>query len=179
MAEAQNNALENLNKELTAIIQVKDDKKAVAQAAPKGVKKKAAPKQKIIMVKSRRKMAIARASLKKGSGRITINNVNINLFKPKEVRELMLEPINFSSQTREIANSSDIKVNVQGGGLSGQTQASRTAIAKAIAAASNSEAVKNAYLKYDRTLLVDDVRQVEPKKFLGTKARARFQKSYR
>ncbi|MDE1825149.1 MAG: 30S ribosomal protein S9 [Candidatus Micrarchaeota archaeon] len=131
------------------------------------------------MVKSRRKMAIARARLTKGNGRITINNVNINLFKPKEVRELILEPVNFSSSTRDIANSSDIKVNVYGGGRSGQAQASRTAIAKAIASASGSDIIKNAYLKYDRTLVVDDVRQVEPKKFLGTKARARFQKSYR
>ena len=85
MAEA--NALENLNKELTAIIQVKDDKKVPVVAKQK---KRTAPKQKIILVKARRKMAIARASLKKGSGRVTINNVNINLFKPKEVRELML-----------------------------------------------------------------------------------------
>lgn len=176
MADAAPNALENLNKELTAIIQVKDDKKAPVAAKQR---KRTAPKQKIILVKARRKMAIARARLTKGSGRVTINNVNINLFKPKEVRELMLEPINFSAATRDIVNSSDIKVNVQGGGLSGQTQASRTAIAKAITAAANSEVVKSAYLKYDRTLLVDDVRQVEPKKFLGTKARARFQKSYR
>ncbi|MDE1761770.1 MAG: 30S ribosomal protein S9 [Candidatus Micrarchaeota archaeon] len=124
-------------------------------------------------------MAIARARLTKGAGRVTINNVNISLFKPKEVRELILEPIQFSSLTREIANSSDIKVTVQGGGASGQAQAVRTAIAKAIAGASNSEIIKDAYMKYDRNMLVDDVRQVEPKKFLGTKARARFQKSYR
>jgi len=176
MAEtpAKSDALENLNKEISAVIQVKEAPKAAVKQ-----RKRTAPKTKVVLVKARRKMAIARARLIKGSGRVTINNVSISLFKPKEVRELILEPINFSNLTREIANNSDIKVNVYGGGISGQSQASRTAIAKAISAASNSDVIKSAYMKYDRTLLVDDVRQVEPKKFLGTKARARFQKSYR
>ncbi|MGI0141254.1 MAG: 30S ribosomal protein S9 [Candidatus Micrarchaeales archaeon] len=177
MAEqnAKADALENLNKEISAVVQVKEEKKVVVVKQ----RKRTAPKQKMVLVKARRKMAIARARLTKGAGRVTINNIGIGLFKPKEVRELILEPINFSPLTREIANNSDIKINVYGGGLSGQAQACRTAIAKAMVAASPSDAIKSAYMKYDRTLLVDDVRQVEPKKFLGTKARARFQKSYR
>ncbi|MDE1856150.1 MAG: 30S ribosomal protein S9 [Candidatus Micrarchaeota archaeon] len=177
MAEAQppkSDALENLNKEISALVQVKEEKKA----APKA-RRRTAPKQKTIVVKARRKSAIARARITKGNGRITINNINANLFKPRVVRELILEPVNFSPLTKEVAGSSDIKINVRGGGASGQAQASRSAIAKAISAASTSDVIKNAYMKYDRTMLVDDVRQVEPKKFLGTKARARFQKSYR
>jgi small subunit ribosomal protein S9 len=70
-------------------------------------------------------------------------------------------------------------IYVNGGGSSGQAQAARSALAKVIAKASGTDAVKKLYMEYDRTMLVDDVRQVEPKKFKGPKARARFQKSYR
>ncbi len=87
------------------------------------------------------------------TGNLTINSVAINMLKPREIRELMLEPINFSTLTKEIANSSDIKVNVHGGGVSGQAQAVRTAVAKVLSGASNSDVIKKAYMKYDRTLL--------------------------
>ena len=81
--------------------------------------------------------------------------------------------------TQEIAAGSDISINVHGGGSSGQAQAARSALAKVISKAAGSDVVKKMYMDYDRTMLVDDVRQVEPKKFKGPKARARFQKSYR
>ena len=68
---------------------------------------------------------------------------------------------------------------MRGGGTSGQAQAARSALAKVIAKADQGDAVRKAYIDYDRTLMVDDVRQVEPKKYKGPKARARFQKSYR
>lgn len=166
--------VENLNKELSSL----------APKAAEGEKKQAkprrkAPKQKVIFVKSKRKNAVARARLTKGNGTIKINGKDVNLIKPVELRELILEPVNFSNITKEIAGSSDIIINVKGGGVSGQAQAARNAIAKAIAEAANSEIVRKAYMRYDRSLLVDDVRQVEPKKFLGPKARAKFQTSYR
>ncbi len=117
--------------------------------------------------------------LKQGTGRILINGKSVNLVKPIEVRELILEAIRINSSAKAIADSSDIMINVYGGGRSGQAQVARTAIAKAIVEASESEALKKEYMNYDRTLLVDDTRVVEPKKFKGPKARARFQKSYR
>ena len=73
----------------------------------------------------------------------------------------------------------DIKVNVQGGGASAQAQAVRSAIAKSIIEFSGMESLKKDYMHYDRFMVVDDSRRVEPKKFKGPKARARFQKSYR
>ncbi len=170
MAQDQN--IENLNKELGSL--------APAQAEKKGAKqKRRGIKQKVVLAKGKRKSAVARARLVKGNGTIRVNNVNVDMIKPEEIRELILEPVNFSSFTKEIADASDIKVNVRGGGISGQAQAARTAIAKAIAEAAGSDVVRKAYMKYDRALLVDDVRQVEPKKFKGPKARARFQTSYR
>jgi len=173
LSENKNQNLDNLNKELSSLTQQEAEKK---QAKPR---KKSTPKQKVILTKGKRKDAIARARLTKGNGVIKINGVDINLIKPKEIRELILEPVNFSNITKEIAESSNILVNVKGGGVSGQAQAARNAIAKAIAAAANSDIVRKAYMRYDRELLIDDPRRVEPKKFLGPKARARFQTSYR
>ncbi|MEM3638430.1 MAG: 30S ribosomal protein S9 [Candidatus Micrarchaeaceae archaeon] len=145
------------------------------QASPR--RRKAKPM--VILTKGKRKSAVARVRLIKGTGKVRINGRDIATINPKEIRDLMLEPINFSGITRQIAASYDISVNVHGGGLSGEAQAVRTAIAKAIAAAANSDVVAKAYMKHDRTLLIDDARRVEPKKFLGPKARARFQTSYR
>ena len=92
---------------------------------------------------------------------------------------MMMEPVNFSDTTRGIASKMDIKVSVYGGGASAQAQAVRSAIAKSIVEFSGADSLKKEYMHYDRFMVVDDSRRVEPKKFKGPKARARFQKSYR
>jgi small subunit ribosomal protein S9 len=134
---------------------------------------------KVVLVKSKRKTAVARASARPGSGRIRINGFDINVMGPVEHRRLMLEPIGVSSITRDLASKIDITVNVSGGGSSAQAQAVRSAIAKSIVGFSGSDAVEKEYMHHDRFMVVDDSRRVEPKKFKGPKARARFQKSYR
>ncbi len=67
----------------------------------------------------------------------------------------------------------------RGGGVVGQAEAVRTALARGIVEWHNDPAIKDAFLAYDRTLLVNDSRQKETKKPHGPGARARFQKSYR
>ena len=179
MADA--NKLDNLNKELESIggtATVAATQEENKKAAPK-VKKKVATKTKVVQTTGKRKRAVARVRLMKGNGTLRINKKGINTLEPIELRDLILEPVNFSQQTMDIAKASDIDVVIKGGGTSSQAGAARTAIAKAIAGASGSDAIGRAYMKYDRTLMVDDIRQVEPKKFLGPKARSRFQKSYR
>ena len=171
--------LENLDKELETLYQPKAGQKAVAKKAAPKAKKKAGVAKKPILARGKRKSAIARATLLPGTGVITINGVNINLIKPKEIRELILESIRISAAAKEIANNSNVQINVYGGGVSGQAQASRAALAKVITEASGSDSLRTMYMGYDRTLLIDDYRRVEPKKFLGPKARAKFQKSYR
>ncbi len=178
MVAEQKSGLEKLDAELQSLYTEQGAAKKEAKAKVRA--KKARPqKQKVVFVKSKRKAAVARAVLKQGTGRILINGKSVNLVKPIEVRELILEAIRINSSAKAIADSSDIMINVYGGGRSGQAQVARTAIAKAIVEASESEALKKEYMNYDRTLLVDDTRVVEPKKFKGPKARARFQKSYR
>ncbi len=147
-----------------------------AQQKPK---KKAARKDKMVLSSSKRKEARARAVVKKGTGRIIINSVNADLIEPREFRSLMLEPLNISNIAKELSKGVDIEVNVQGGGRSAQAQAVRSAIAKGISEYAESDTIRKEYLHYDRSLLVDDPRRVEPKKFKGPKARARFQTSYR
>ncbi len=173
-----------LDKELESLYQPKAavQKKA---AARKGTRAKAkgrakdAEKRKTVTSKGKRKRAVARATLTAGSGRILVNGVDVSRLRPDVIRELVLEPLRIAEQARSIAATSDIYVSVRGGGVSGQAQAARSAIAKAVASASGGDALRKAYLSYDRTLIVDDARRVEPKKFLGRKARARFQTSYR
>ncbi|KAI5288182.1 40S ribosomal protein S16, partial [Ascosphaera acerosa] len=80
----------------------------------------------------------------------------------------------------------DIRVRVTGGGHVSQIYAIRQAIAKSIVAyyqkfvdEYTKNQLKQAFVAYDRTLLVADNRRCEPKKFGGPGARARYQKSYR
>lgn len=131
------------------------------------------------MQKGKRKEAIARARLVSGAGEVVVNGINATILKPREISELILEPIRISKTARNLMSGSKIIVDVHGGGISGQAQAARNAVAKVIVASSGDESLRKMYMDYDRSMLVDDVRRVEPKKFLGTKARARFQTSYR
>jgi small subunit ribosomal protein S9 len=73
----------------------------------------------------------------------------------------------------------DVTINVAGGGVMGQAEAVRTALARGIVKWHNDPQMKDIYLTYDRTLLVNDSRQKEAKKPHGSGARAKFQKSYR
>jgi small subunit ribosomal protein S9 len=79
----------------------------------------------------------------------------------------------------DIAESVDIDVIVKGGGIIGQANAARTAIARGIVDWTNDTNLRDSYMAYDRNLLVNDSRQKETKKFGGPGARARYQKSYR
>jgi small subunit ribosomal protein S9 len=73
----------------------------------------------------------------------------------------------------------DATIEVRGGGIMGQAEAVRTALARGILSWHNDPKIKDTYLGYDRTLLVNDSRQKESKKPHGRGARKKFQKSYR
>jgi len=126
--------------------------------------------------KAKKKEAVARAVVKKGEGKIRVNKRDISLFQPKYLQEFIREPLKILP---DIAKTVNINVNVKGGGFMGQASAARSAIAKSLVLYSKDGKVKQALLNYDRLLLVDDVRRVESKKPLGTKARKKKQKSKR
>jgi small subunit ribosomal protein S9 len=129
-----------------------------------------------INVKAKKKSAVARAVIKKGTGKIKVNNRNIEIINPDYVKTLIKEPVMLAGET---AKEYDITVNVHGGGIMGQAVATRAVIAKALVQGSKDKSLKETFLAYDRMLLVDDVRRVEAKKPLGTKARKKKQKSKR
>ncbi len=124
----------------------------------------------------KRKTSIARATLKEGKGSVRINKRLLDVVEPALVREKIQEPLGLAG---DVARQLDIAVNVRGGGIMGQADAARTAIARGLIDWTNNLDLKDQFLKYDRTLLVNDYRQKEPKKFGGRGARKRRQKSYR
>jgi|SRR3989338_4870797 len=128
------------------------------------------------ITKARRKTAMAHAAIRKGSGKVRVNRMLLQVLQPNYVQSLIREPITLAG---ELANDVDIDVSVRGSGQMAQAVAARGAIAKALVGYKNDPKLKKAFLDYDRLLLVDDVRQTEPKKPLGTGARAKKQKSKR
>jgi small subunit ribosomal protein S9 len=131
---------------------------------------------KIVNTSGKRKTAIARATTKAGKGRVRINSVPLEIYGTELVRMKISEPLLLVPHAIE---SVDIAIDVQGGGIMGQAEAVRTALARSILKWSNDQQIKDAYLTYDRTLLVNDSRQKESKKPHGRGARKKFQKSYR
>ncbi|MFP8954366.1 30S ribosomal protein S9 [Natrialbaceae archaeon A-arb3/5] len=125
----------------------------------------------------KKKTAVARATVNEGEGRVRINSKPVELIEPEMSRLKMLEPFRIAGE--DLRSEMDIDVRVEGGGISGQADAVRTAIARGIVQHTNDAELRDAYMEFDRSLLVNDVRQSEPKKWGGPGARARYQKSYR
>ena len=131
---------------------------------------------KIINVSGKRKTAVARATARKGEGRVRINNTPLEIYMPELARLKIREALHFAG---EHANVVDIDIDVRGGGVIGQAEAVRTAVARAIYEFTGDESLKQSFLAYDRTLLVNDTRRKEAKHQLGRGARKKKQKSYR
>ena len=130
-----------------------------------------------INTSGKRKSAIARATLRQGTGIIRVNHVLIDFMEPRKSRLKMREPLILSE---DVASKVDIDVNVMGGGITSQAEASRLAIAKALVEYGKNEKLREVFLNYDRNLLVADVRRKEPAKpNRHGQARAKIQKSYR
>ena len=125
----------------------------------------------------KKKTAIARATVREGEGRVRINSQPVELVEPEMAQLKMLEPFRIADD--ELRDSVDIDVTVEGGGFSGQADAVRTALARGLVQHHNDAELREAYREFDRSLLVNDVRQSEKKKWGGPGARARYQKSYR
>ena len=111
--------------------------------------------------------------LTEGTGKITINKEDIEKYFPSAIlRYVVKQPL----ELLEVAEKYDIKANLDGGGYTGQSQALRLAIARALVKI-NAEDKKN--LKDHGGFLTRDSRAVERKKPGQPKARRRFQFSKR
>jgi small subunit ribosomal protein S9 len=125
----------------------------------------------------KKKTAIARATVTDGEGRVRIDSRPIELIEPETARLKMLEPFRIAGEN--VRDAVDIDVTIEGGGTMGQADAVRTALARGLVEYTGDMELRDAYMQFDRTLLVNDVRQSESKKWGGPGARARYQKSYR
>ena len=141
-------------------------------------RRKAPPKKatRAFVARGKRKESIARATIKEGKGMVRVNSVNVSSLNNRYIRAIIMEPLRYVGPE---ANTVDISVNAGGGGTMGQAQAARTAIANALVKYFDKMNLKEKFMSIDRSLLVEDTRRVETKKYRGPKARARFQKSYR
>ena len=120
----------------------------------------------------RRKSAVARVYMTEGTGKITINKRDIENFFPSAIlRYVVKQPL----QLLGVEGQYDINANLDGGGFTGQSQALRLAIARALVKV-NAEDKKQ--LK-DAGFLTRDSRAVERKKPGQPKARRHFQFSKR
>lgn len=131
---------------------------------------------KVVHTSGKRKTAIARGTVKEGSGRVKVNRKPVELYSPELAKLKILEPLELAGSLRD---SVDINIRVVGGGVMSQAEAARMVVAKGLVEYSGDVKLKDKYVQYDRTMLVGDPRRSEPKKFGGPGARAKNQKSYR
>ena len=120
----------------------------------------------------RRNSSVARVYLTEGTGKITINKKDLTVYFPSAILQFVVkQPL----QLLEVTEKYDIKANLDGGGFTGQSQALRLAIARALVKinADDKKALK------DEGFLTRDSRAVERKKPGRPKARKRFQFSKR
>jgi small subunit ribosomal protein S9 len=129
---------------------------------------------KVIHTSGKRKRAVARATIKPGTGVLKVNNHLVTDYFASLYAGRVNEPLLLAG---DASKKFDISVNVNGGGVNGQADASRLAIARALVI--HDKALEEVFLKYDRNLLVADVRRNEPHKPNRSKPRAKRQKSYR
>ena len=116
----------------------------------------------------RRKASVARIYMSKGKGNITVNGKDFKEYFPVDTMQLKLEqPFNIT----DVAGKFDVKVNVNGGGTTGQAEAIRLAISRALCEMNPENRVS---LKPEG-MLTRDSRVVERKKPGQKKARKKFQ----
>jgi small subunit ribosomal protein S9 len=120
----------------------------------------------------RRKTAVARVYVTEGSGKITINKKEFETYFPTATLQYkVMQPLSMTQN----ASNFDVKVNVNGGGTTGQAEAVRMALSRAMCEVD----VENRAILKPEGLLTRDPRMVERKKFGQKKARKRFQFSKR
>lgn len=120
----------------------------------------------------RRKSAVARIFVTEGTGKITINKRDLEEYFPSKILQYVVkQPL----VLLDAAEKYDIKANLNGGGFTGQSQALRLAIARALVKinADDKKALRA------EGLMTRDPRAVERKKPGRPKARRRFQFSKR
>lgn len=120
----------------------------------------------------RRKTAVARVYISQGNGNITVNKRELsNYFPTATLQYKVRQPFTLTNNE----DNFDVKVNVYGGGITGQAEAIRMALSRALCEVD----AENRLTLKPEGLLTRDPRMVERKKFGQKKARKKFQFSKR
>ena len=130
----------------------------------------------ILQTTGKRKEAVARATIRKGAGRVWVNERPLEFVEPEGVRQKIQEPLLMAGDRWKAL---DITVDIRGGGIIGQASAARTAVARGLLAWLKDPELSAMFKHYDRSLIVNDPRRKLPKRPQGRGARKRRQKSYR
>jgi len=130
----------------------------------------------VVQTTGKRKQAIARATVRKGTGQVRINQQPLEIVEPEIVRQKIQEPLLMVGDRWKALN---IAVDVAGGGVMGQASAARTAVARGLLEWLKDPALTEMFKHYDRSLIVNAPRRKLPKRPGGRGARKRRQKSYR
>jgi small subunit ribosomal protein S9 len=126
----------------------------------------------IINTIGRRKTSVARIYMQPGKGEISVNNRTIETYFPFELHQIIVkQPLALVG----VEGTYDIKINLDGGGITGQAEAARMAISRALC---EFDAEHRPALKKEG-FLTRDPRMVERKKPGRRKARRKFQFSKR
>mmetsp|Transcript_15075 Transcript_15075/g.21151 ORF Transcript_15075/g.21151 Transcript_15075/m.21151 type:complete len:140 (+) Transcript_15075:800-1219(+) len=132
----------------------------------------------------RKKSAIAIATATRGSSKILINGIPLELVHPNVLKYKILEPLFITNVSKMIPLT--IKIYSKGGGQVSRIYAIRQALTRLIltyfskcVSVQFKNFLKIKYMGFDKKLLINNVQSIESKKFGGPKARSRFQKSYR
>lgn len=138
--------------------ETKEHAKSESKKAP--VKKEKRESKGIIFTTGKRKKAVARATVKPGSGKIFINGEPLENVKNEVIRMRLKEPFAIAGKD---CKSYDFLVTVKGGGILGQAEAARQSIARGLVEVFGSE-LRQRFMEYDRNLMAYDPRRTEPHK---------------
>jgi small subunit ribosomal protein S9 len=116
-------------------------------------------KPKVVLTVGKRKVAVARAKVVLGTGKVLINSRPLAVWGNEFFRMRIKEPLILAG---DLAGKVDFHVNVRGGGMTGQTEAIRMAISRGLVEFFKDKQLREKLLAYDRNLLVFDYRRNEP-----------------
>ncbi len=141
-------------------------------------------KKSVIHEAGKRKRAFARTTIREGKGTIRINSVPLELYGESLAQLRLREPLILAKKVLDL-DKLDVRIDVKGGGFSGQIDAIRTSLSRALISYAKTlkkdSELRELLVSYDRSLVSGDSRRTEPHKPSKSSRgpRAKRQKSYR
>lgn len=132
----------------------------MTKKAAKKEKEEVGEKKDFVFATGKRRRAVVRVTIRPGKGIVKFNSMPIEIIGNQFVRMRMMEPLILAGDAWK---RFDISINARGGGILGQADAARLAVAKGLSKLLGAE-LRNKYMEYDRNMLIADPRRTEPHK---------------